>query len=38
LFLHAHSLAFTLDGKRISVVAPLPPELEKVLENAGSEL
>ncbi|MBB5188487.1 23S rRNA pseudouridine955/2504/2580 synthase [Zhongshania antarctica] len=38
LFLHAHSLAFNLDGKRISVVAPLPPELEKVLENAGSEL
>lgn len=38
LFLHAHSLAFTLDGKRISVVAPLPLELEKVLENAGSEL
>ena len=38
LFLHAHSLAFNLDGKRISVVAPLPSELEKVLENAGSEL
>lgn len=38
LFLHAHSLAFNLDGKRISVVAPLPPELEKVLENAGSDL
>ncbi|WP_373088467.1 23S rRNA pseudouridine(955/2504/2580) synthase RluC [Zhongshania sp.] len=37
LFLHAHSLAFNLDGKRISVVAPLPPELEKVLENAGSD-
>ncbi|MDF1691639.1 MAG: 23S rRNA pseudouridine(955/2504/2580) synthase RluC [Zhongshania sp.] len=38
LFLHAHSLVFTLDGRRISVTAPLAPELEKVLEVAGSDL
>lgn len=38
LFLHAHSLAFTLDGRRINVQAPLPPDLEKILEIGGSEL
>ena len=38
LFLHAHSLAFTLDGRRINVQAPLPSDLEKILEIGGSEL
>jgi 23S rRNA pseudouridine955/2504/2580 synthase len=38
LFLHAHSLAFTLDGRRVEVTAPLPADLEKILDNGGSEL
>jgi 23S rRNA pseudouridine955/2504/2580 synthase len=38
LFLHAHSLAFTLDGRRVEVTAPLPADLEKILDIGGSEL
>lgn len=33
LFLHAHSISFALGGRQISVSAPLPDELSKVLDN-----
>ncbi|WP_372861493.1 23S rRNA pseudouridine(955/2504/2580) synthase RluC [Spongiibacter sp.] len=33
LFLHAHSLSFELEGRRISVQAPLPDELQLVLDG-----
>lgn len=35
LFLHAHSLSFELAGRRISVQAPLPDELDIVLKGGG---
>ncbi|GAB3380922.1 RluA family pseudouridine synthase [Spongiibacter taiwanensis] len=38
LFLHAHSLAFALDGRHISVQAPLPTELKEFLEKSGISL
>ncbi len=36
LFLHAHSIAFNLDGRRIAVSAPLDEELRQVLERLAS--
>jgi len=36
LFLHAHSLSFTLGGRKVSVEAPLPSDLQKVLESEGN--
>ena len=36
LFLHAHSLSFELAGKRISVSAPLPADLQAVLQEKGA--
>lgn len=32
MFLHASSLSFTLDNKKVELLAPLPLEFEKVLE------
>lgn len=34
LFLHAHSLGFQLEDRRIQVEAPLPPDLQQFLGNA----
>ncbi len=37
-FLHAHFLGFdSLDGRRIEVVSPLPPDLQSVLDRLRSE-
>lgn len=35
LFLHAESLVFSLEGRRISVQAPLPEELQAFLKASG---
>lgn len=36
LFLHAHSIMFTLGGRQIAVSAPLDEELGRVLEQLSS--
>ena len=37
LFLHAHSLSFELGGRKISVTAPLPSDLQAILEEKGAD-
>lgn len=39
MFLHAHSVAFTWPdtGRSVRIVAPLPAELERVLEGLGAD-